>query len=223
MSTLQRVRLQSIRAQSRAAPARRLTARRARPDKEETHELTKVKALKPDILVVSGHSKDAVTAGRQIKDMRIDVPMIAVTHCEAAKLVEKFGAAADGFLCPTQWAETLSYSGPVFGSAKDFDAAFKKAYPDYKTVPYQAAQAAAAVMVWKDAFERAQSFDTAKLRDTLAETDMQTFYGRIKFSAQGNNIAKPMVLRQIQNGEFVVVAPVKWASHPVAFPRKVSD
>ena len=88
-------------------------------------------------------------------------------------------------------------------------------------MPYQAAQASAAVMVWKDAFERAQSFDTEKLRQALAETNMSTFYGNIKFSEAGNNIAKPMVLRQIQDGKLNVVAPSKWASHPVEFPRKV--
>ena len=74
-------------------------------------------------------------------------------------------------------------------------------------------------MVWKDAFERANSFDTEKVRDALAATDMQTFYGRIKFSEAGNNVAKPMVLRQIQDGQYNVVAPSKWASHPVNHPR----
>ena len=76
-------------------------------------------------------------------------------------------------------------------------------------------------MVWKDAFERANSFDTAKVRDALAATNLSTFYGNIKFSSAGNNIAKPMVLRQIQNGKLNVVAPSKWASHPVQYPRKV--
>ena len=49
---------------------------------------------------------------------------------------------------------------------------------------------------------------------------MQTFYGNIKFSKVGNNIAKPMVLRQIQDGKYVVVAPTKYASEPVVYPRK---
>ena len=184
--------------------------------------LTKVKALKPDILVVSGHSKGAATAARQIKELQIDVPMIAITHCEAAKVVEKFGESTNGFLCPTQWAETLSYQDKYFGTAAEYDALFKRTFADYKNVPYQSAQASAAVMVWKDAFERANSFDTDKLRDALAATDMDTFYGRIKFSEAGNNIAKPMVLRQIQNGQFNVVAPSKWASHPIQYPRKVN-
>ncbi len=182
--------------------------------------LTKVKAVKPDLLVVSGHSKGAATAARQIKEMQIDVPMIAITHCEAAKIVEKFGESTNGFLCPTQWAETLSYKDGYFGTAAEYDALFKQTFQDYKNVPYQSAQASAAVMVWKDAFERANSFDTDKLRDALAATDMDTFYGRIKFSEAGNNVAKPMVLRQIQNGQYNVVAPSKWASHQVIYPRK---
>ncbi|WP_420402663.1 amino acid ABC transporter substrate-binding protein [Nisaea sp.] len=186
-----------------------------------TSTLTKVKALKPDLLVVSGHSKGAATAARQIAELKIDTPMIAMTHCEAAKVVEKFGAGAtEGLLCPTQWAETLSYKDDLFGTAAEYDALFKKTFEGYKTVPYQSAQATAAVMVWKDAFERANSFDTEALRDAIADTNMATFYGNIKFAPEGNNIAKPMVLRQIQDGEYNVVAPVKWASSKVRHPRQ---
>lgn len=185
--------------------------------------LTKVKALKPDLLMVSGHSKGAATAARQIKEMQIDVPMIAITHCEAAKIVDKFGPSTNGILCPTQWAETLSYEDPLFGTAAEFDKTFKAAFEGYKNVPYQSAQAAAAVMVWKDAFERANSFDRDKLREALAATDMKTFYGNIKFAPEGNNIAKPMVLRQIQDGKYNVVAPSEWASHELQYPRAVAE
>jgi branched-chain amino acid transport system substrate-binding protein len=183
--------------------------------------LTKVRAVKPDLLVISGHSKGAATAARQLKEMQIDVPMVAMTHCEAADVIGKYGAeSTEGLLCPTQWAETLSYSDGYFGTAAAFDAQFKEAYPDYNTVPYQAAQASAAVLVWKDAFERADSFDVDKVRDAIAATDMKTFYGGIKFAPEGNNIAKPMVLRQIQDGGYAVVAPSKWASSEVRWPRQ---
>jgi branched-chain amino acid transport system substrate-binding protein len=182
--------------------------------------LTKVKALKPDLLLLSGHSKGAATGARQIKEMKIDVPMIALTHCEAAKITSKFGASTNDFLCPTQWAPTLTYKDKYFGTAGDYDKEFKKTFDGYKNVPYQSAQATASVLVWKDAFERANSLDPEKVRDAIAATDMETFYGGIKFAPEGNNVAKPMVLRQIQNGEYNVVAPSKWASHPVNWPRK---
>lgn len=183
--------------------------------------LTKVRALKPDLLLVSGHSKGAATAARQIQEMKITTPLVAMTHCESSKIVNKYGGAVDGFLCPTQWSETLTNKGAHFGTAGEFDKDFKAAYEGYdKSVPYQSAQAAAAVLVWKDAFERAQSFDTKKVRDALSATNMKTFYGDIKFSEAGNNIAKPMFLRQIQGGAYHVVAPSEFAVKPIQFPRK---
>ena len=182
--------------------------------------LTKIKALKPDVIVFSGHTKGATTAARQMKEMGINAPIVGITHCESAKLTSQFGAASEGILCPTQWAETLKYKDGVFGTALDYYKAFLAAHSDYKIVPYQTAQASAVIEIWADAFRRAQSLDTEKLRDALAATDMETFYGHIKFSKAGNNIAKPMVLRQIQNDKYVVVAPTKYAADPVEYPRK---
>ena len=184
--------------------------------------LTKVKVIKPDVLIVSGHSKGAATAVRQIGEQRIDVPMIAMTHCEAADVVGKFGDTANDILCATQWAETLTYEDAIFGTSAEYERGFKAAYTDYenKSVPYQTAQASAAVYVFKDAFERANSLDKEAIRDAIAATDLSTFYGQIRFSESGNNIAKPMVLRQIQNGKYNVVAPSKFASHELNWPRK---
>lgn len=187
-----------------------------------TPTLTKVKALKPDLLLVSGHSKGAATAARQIGEQNVKVPMVAITHCEAANVHGKFGKAVDGFLCPTQWAETLTYKDDLFGSAANYDKEFKAAFPSYKDklVPYQTAQATAAVYVYKNAIEKAASLDKNKIRDALSKVNMKTFYGDIKFSKAGNNVAKPMVLRQIQNGKYNVVAPSAFASHKLEWPRK---
>ena len=181
--------------------------------------LTKVKAMKPDALIISGHSKGAATAARQIDEMKVNVPMIALTHCEAAKVQEKFPKTSNGFLCPTQWVETLSKSDPMFGSAADWNAGFKADYPSYTSVPYQSAQASAAVYVFKEAFEAANSFDKDKLRDAISAVEMETFYGDIKFSAQGNNIAKPMFMRQIDgSGTYNLVEK----AGDMAYPRKVA-
>tara|TARA_B100000131_G_C18110833_1_gene609561 strand:- start:1182 stop:2399 length:1218 start_codon:yes stop_codon:yes gene_type:complete len=181
--------------------------------------LTKVKALKPDVLIISGHSKGAATAARQINEMKVNVPMIALTHCEAAKVQEKFPKAANGFLCPTQWVEGLSKSDPMFGSAAEWNAGFKKDYTSYTSVPYQSAQASAAVYVWAKAFEAANSFDQDTVRDAISAIEMETFYGDIKFSEAGNNIAKPMFMRQIDaNGKYNLVE----TASDMTYPRNVS-
>ena len=180
--------------------------------------LTKVKAMRPDILLVSGHSKGAATAARQIGEMRINVPLISITHCEAAKVHEKFPKAAQGFLCPTQWSPNVPYSDSYFGDSKKYDREFKAAYPSYSAIPYQTAQASAAVLVWKLAFEAANSFDKDRLRDAISATQTETFYGKIKFSEAGNNIAKPMLMRQISGKKYADVV----SANDLAWPRKVS-
>ena len=106
----------------------------------------------------------------------------------------------------------------------DLQEAAKKGRPLIKRLSYQAAESSAALLVFKDAFERAQSFDTKKVRDALAATDMQTFYGNIKFAAGGQNVSKPMVLFQVSCNddgskcENKVVAPTKWASAELVHP-----
>ena len=182
--------------------------------------LAKVKATKPDVLVVSGHSKGALTAIRQIAEMKVDVPMLAMTHCDASKLAKQHGKKSEYALCAAQWHKTLSYKDKFFGNGKKYDKDFTKEYG--YAPPYQAAESSAALLVYKDAFERANSFDTEKLRNALAKTEMQTFYGNIKFGSGGQNTAKPMVLFQVRckgdTCENKVVAPTKWASAKLVHP-----
>ncbi len=179
--------------------------------------LTKVKALKPDILVVSGHSKGAILAIRQMTEMGVEVPMLAMTHCDSADIIGNFGDDSEGTLCASQWAPSLTYQDDVFGTAADFAAKFKEVY-DYAP-PYQAAESAAAVLVFANAIQRAGSTDRAAVRDALASTDFQTFYGNIDFDETGKNTAKPMVLFQVQDGEYKVVAPTAWAASELRHPR----
>ena len=182
--------------------------------------LSKVKALKPDVLVVSGHTKGALTAIRQIAEMKVDVPMLAMTHCDAGKLSKQHGKNAEYALCAAQWHKSLTYRDKYFGNGLDYDRDYTDVYGS--APPYQSAESSAALLVWKAAFERADSFDTEKVRDALAKTNMQTFYGNIKFSNTGQNIAKPMVLFQVRcDGDKCsnkVVAPTKWASAKLVHP-----
>ena len=182
--------------------------------------LAKVKATKPDVLVVSGHSKGALTAIRQIAEMKVDVKMLAMTHCDASKLAKQHGKNSEYALCAAQWHKSLSYKDKFFGNGMKYDKEFKDVF-GYNP-PYQAAESSAALLVWKDAFERANTLDKDKVRDALSKTEMQTFYGNIKFSPAGQNIAKPMVLFQVRcegdKCENKVVAPTKWASAELVHP-----
>lgn len=108
---------------------------------------------------------------------------------------------------------------PLFGTAAEYNKEMKAAY-NYKVVPYQTAQATAAVYVWKDAFARANSLDKEKVRDALKKTDMKTFYGGIKFAADGSNPGKDIILRQIQGAKYKVVWPAEVAAATLVYPRE---
>lgn len=183
--------------------------------------LTKVKLLKPDILIVSGHDKGAATAIRQIADQRVNVPMLAMTHCDSAQIAEKFGKAAEYTLCASQWAPSLSYSDDLFGKASDYATLYESTY--HEPTPYQAAESSAAVEVYADAFTRAGSLDPKAVRDALASTDLSTFYGPIKFDETGKNVDKPTILYQVQDGKYVVVYPEKWAEAKLRAPTPTWD
>ncbi len=179
--------------------------------------LTKIKALKPDVLIVSGHSKGATTAIRQLSEQKVSVPVLAMTHCDSADIIGNFGDAAEYTLCATQWAPSLAYKDDLFGSAADYAKTFEDKFG--YAPPYQAAESSAAVQVFADAIQRAGSTDPKALRDALAATDIETFYGKIKFDDTGKNIAKPMALYQVLDGEFKIVAPADVAETKAVIPR----
>ena len=77
-------------------------------------------------------------------------------------------------------------------------------------------------MVFADAFARAGSMDQDAVRAALVATDMSTFFGDVRFDEFGKNIAKPMVLYQVQAGVLRVVAPTQWADSTIIHPRPLN-
>lgn len=163
-----------------------------------------------------GHEKGAVLGIRQVAQEKVYVPMLALTHCDAAQITKKFGKDSDYAFCASQWDASLTYTDPWFGNAQKYAEAFRKAY-NYDP-PYQAAESTASVEVFADAIARAGSLDRGKVRDALARTDLMTLYGPVKFDATGKNTAKSMVMYQVQDEDYVVVAPAKWATAKPIYP-----
>jgi branched-chain amino acid transport system substrate-binding protein len=62
-------------------------------------------------------------------------------------------------------------------------------------------------VVLADAIERAGSTDKNKVRDALAETNIATFYGPIKFTANGMNEVRDLPVIQVQDKSIKVVHP----------------
>lgn len=179
-------------------------------------QIERIAAARPDLLLVSAHRRGGLLAGRLLAEREIYVPMVAVTHCEAADLVAALRGASEHMLCATQWDRFLSYKDRWFQTANDYAVTFELefGYPP----PYQTAQATASVLVLADAIERAKSTDREAVREALARTDVMTMFGPIRFDAKGRNVGKPMLLYQVQQGEYRVVAPLRWAWSELIYP-----
>ncbi|BAQ17355.1 amino acid ABC transporter substrate-binding protein [Methyloceanibacter caenitepidi] len=184
--------------------------------------LDKVKKLKPDIFLVSGHDETAVTAVTEIEKSGAGLPMVAVTHCETARLAQSGNRSSNFVFCPVQWDRAAKHKGALFGTSEEFARLYEKTFNDEPTSV--AAQAAAAVYVFADAFKRAQSFEPEEVRDAISATDLDTFFGHIKFDAQGTNSKKSLMLTQIIDGDYVLIAPHAWAEQePVITKPAVTD
>jgi len=75
-----------------------------------------------------------------------------------------------------------------------------------------------ALQVYQRAIEKAGSLDPQKVRDAIAQTNIMTAYGPVRFNELGQNIAKGMTVVQIQNGKPVVVYPVEAAKAKFGYP-----
>jgi branched-chain amino acid transport system substrate-binding protein len=118
----------------------------------------------------------------------------------------------------TQWSPTAKYKGaPGFiGNSQEYAKAFEAKYghvPDYHN-----AESSAACLAFQCAIQNAGTLDPDKVRDALANLDVLTFYGLLKFDSRGINVYKPMAVNQIQNGNLVTVWPLGSANAPVAYP-----
>ncbi|MCL6593580.1 MAG: ABC transporter substrate-binding protein, partial [Alicyclobacillus sp.] len=72
-------------------------------------------------------------------------------------------------------------------------------------------EAYAALYVAKAAIEKAGAYDAQKIRDALANLKMDTAFGPIQFDSTGQN-NHPVIVTQVQHGQFVTVFPADAAS-----------
>ena len=169
--------------------------------------ISKIKALAPDWIYVTGYSKDLVLARKQMADLGVKAPVITMITGPAYKeFVDALGPLAEGVTSASWWHHSAQFKGnDPWGSTKAFYDEFvarEKSDPDYVH-----AAAAAALVALQKAVEKAGTLDKAKVRDALASLDIVTFFGPIKFSANGMNAGPELPIIQVQGGKIVVLYP----------------
>jgi branched-chain amino acid transport system substrate-binding protein len=182
--------------------------------------LTAIKAAGADVIIESGHLQESLVAMRQAQSLEVNAKFFGFTVGPTTPdFVKALGPAGEYVFASSQWTPDVKYIGPLFGTTRQYSAAFTKRYgfePDY-----HAANGSAGGLALQLAIQNAGSLDRQKVRDALAALDVVTFYGRIKFNDKGYNSYKPMVTVQIQHGKVVTVWPDNVAGAKAIYPTPV--
>jgi branched-chain amino acid transport system substrate-binding protein len=177
-----------------------------------------MKARNPDVLIGAGYTGDMLVMARQTSEQKVPLKMIGFTLGPTSPgFVDSLGAKAENLLEPTQWTPDLPWKDEIFGwTASEYAALCKKAAGH--DCDYHPPQSTAALQVYQRALEKAGTLDPQKVRDALAQTNIMTAYGPVRFNDKGQNIAKGMSVIQIQGGKPVVVFPTDGSKAKFVYP-----
>jgi len=174
---------------------------------DHSSALAQIKAAKPDWIFATGYINDLVLLKKQMGDQRIEAPVVTMIAGPAyQEFIDAAGAGAENISSAAWWHPASQYNGTdVFGTTANYVKLFSE---KYKSVPdYAQASASVSGALFQIAIEKAGSLDKAKVRDAMAAMDVVTFWGPVRFGANGQiNSLEPPVF-QIQGGKAVVVFP----------------
>ncbi len=180
--------------------------------------LSALKARNPDALIVAGYTGDMIVLARQTSEQQVSLKMFGFLLGPTLRgFVEALGPKAENLLEPVQWSSNMPWKDEIFGwTAAQYAELCQKEYGH--VCDYHPPQSTAALEVYQRAIEKAGSLDPQKVRDALAQTNVMTAYGPIKFNDKGQNVAKSMTVVQIQSGKPLVVYPASSAQAKFIYP-----
>ncbi|MGH2497945.1 MAG: amino acid ABC transporter substrate-binding protein [Ktedonobacteraceae bacterium] len=172
----------------------------------------------PDMLLGSGHENEAVTTMKEAKQLHINAKLYAFTVGPATPdFITVLGSTANDVLGSSQWTPQEKYNGiDVFSTPANYNQLYQTEFGHNPS--YQSAESTASGLAFEYAIQKAGSIDPVKVRDALANLDIMTFYGEIRFDSTGANTFKPMATIQIQNGSLVTVYPPTVANAQLTYP-----
>jgi branched-chain amino acid transport system substrate-binding protein len=186
---------------------------------DTTTVLSGIRQNTPDILVCNTHDETSILIARQMVSTNTNVNMLYQTlGPQTVAFEEALGNYANGVVGQAYWTETAAYSGDYFGTAKDF-AEYYRANFD-RDMTYHMASGAACIVSYLEAAKNAGSLDGDAVRDALAASDFECFYGRIKFTEDGDGdpaLLGPLRIQR-QEGEVKVVHPEAAAQAEPVYP-----
>ena len=167
--------------------------------------LTKIKALKTDVVLVAGHTEESLNFTQQAKELDVNPKFISMTVGPSeADFRKSLGKDAEFIYGVASWSTQMNFKGYLFKDTQEFVKLFKTKFnydPDYHN-----ASGIADIAIFKNAIEQTGTLDREKVTAAIAATNLSTIYGNVKFGKNGQ-IEGTSVALQILGGEIYQVYP----------------
>jgi len=178
-----------------------------------------VRAKTPDALVVWSHDADSLLITKQMVATGTNVNfMFLGLGPQLGSFRQTLGKYANGIFTQQYWDERAPLKDKFFGSAKVFAEYYRKNFT--RPIAYHVSAGAACITTFIEAMQRAKSLEPTRVRDALAAIDVETQYGHIKFTADGDG--DPVLLgpwiAQVMKGELEVVSPESARTAATIYP-----
>lgn len=184
-------------------------------------------SMNPDLVAIGAHEEVLINFIKAAKSLNFRPKAIMMHYgVTAPAFADQLGADADGVFGISVWTPDVPFEDELFGTAKDYD---ELSYNRWGSHPdYTEAACSASGLVLMDAaarFGKAPPWDQEDhqaLTQAIEATDIETFYGPVKFETSGdhfhNNTQPVPVLIQIKQGRVVPVAPEDAAQEKMTYP-----
>ena len=173
--------------------------------------ILKAKAARADAAFATPNPPDGIAIIKQMKELDFSPKMIMFYRgADAVQWAENLGKDGDYVITAPGWHYTSSYPGAAELNRKHQTRYGRQA--DSVVGPGYAM-----VQIIADALRRAGSIDGAATRDALAQTDLMTVMGPVKFNPDGTGIVE-VLFPQWQNGKQELVWPREQATASFAYP-----
>jgi branched-chain amino acid transport system substrate-binding protein len=169
--------------------------------------ITQMRGARPDWFYASGYINDLILIRRQMNDLGLKAPVITMLAGPAyQEFTQTLGPLAEDITSMSWWHPAVRYKGKdVFGSTEAFNAAWAKKYGGQ--ADYVEAGSAACGAILQMAIDAAGAIDPKKVRDAISATDAETFYGHVKFGADGQITSLQPPVFQLVDGNPVILWP----------------
>lgn len=181
-----------------------------------TTAVTQVKGSGADVIAVAGYYRDGVLVAKAVDAVKPPVNAVygvANGAFDLPQFPKEVAAAAEGYFDANYHPDFTK------DATKAFADLYKQRYND--DIRTGAVLSYDSVRVLADAIERAKSTEPAKIRDAVAQTNLESLMaqsGPIAFDEKGENKGAIPILMQVQDGVINQVWPKELAQAEPTYP-----